>query len=165
MLTEIDSKVLDFKTLFDPFMFYSFFRSALEEGLCMLQTEISGKFVKYILLVLAISFFVTSAVRISLPSVFCILDNLLIQVYYRSGRDPAPLIGLSVWAGITNFNCISAYTVRNTIIVQFITPLFLNFADPPLWMGKIGQDQNGLHGLHDENLINVGPTFFKFIFK
>ena len=42
---------------------------------------------KYILLVLAILFFVTSAVRISLPSVFCILDILLIQVYKRSGTN------------------------------------------------------------------------------
>ena len=54
---------------------------------------------KYILLVLAILFFliyyfVTSAARISLPSVFCILDNLLIKVYKRY---PAPLIGLSLW--------------------------------------------------------------------
>ena len=38
----------------------------------------------YILLVLAILFFVSSAARISLPSVFCILDILLIQVYKRS---------------------------------------------------------------------------------
>ena len=38
-----------------------------------------------VLVVLAILFFATSAVRISLPSVFCILDILLIQVYKRSG--------------------------------------------------------------------------------
>ena len=50
----------------------------------MLQTEISDTFVKiYILVVLDILFFVTFAVRISLPSIFCILNNLLIQVYKR----------------------------------------------------------------------------------
>ena len=48
-------------------------------------SKIWANFFKYILLVLAILFFVTSAVRISLPSVFCIWDILLIQVYKRSG--------------------------------------------------------------------------------
>ena len=37
------------------------------------------------LVVLAILFFATSAIRISLPSTFCILNNLLIQLYKRSG--------------------------------------------------------------------------------
>ena len=68
----------------DPFMFYTFFRSAPEEGLYC-KPKYRANLFKYILLVLAILFFVTSAVRISLPSVFCILDIVLIQVYKRSG--------------------------------------------------------------------------------
>ena len=68
----------------DAFMFYTFFRSAPEEGLYC-KPKYRANLFKYILLVLAILFFVTSAVRISLPSVFCILDILLIQVYKRSG--------------------------------------------------------------------------------
>ena len=49
------------------------------------QSGCRSSYITYILLILAILFFVTSAVRISLPSVFCILDNLLMQVYKRSG--------------------------------------------------------------------------------
>ena len=59
-------------------------RSAPEEGLYC-KPKYRANLFKYILLVLAILFFVSSAVRISLPSVFCILDILLIQVYKRSG--------------------------------------------------------------------------------
>ena len=73
-------------------------------------TELEGLFCKpkyrenlfkYILLVLAILFFVTFAVRICLPSVFCILDNLLIQVYKRSGNHSSVCR-----CGIANFNSI-----------------------------------------------------------
>ena len=56
-------------------MFYTFFRSAPEEGLCC-KPKYRANLFKYILLVLPILFFVTSAVRISLPSVFCILDQI-----------------------------------------------------------------------------------------
>ena len=66
------------------FMFYTFFRSAPEEGFYC-KPKYQANLFKYILLVLAIIFFVTSAVRISLPSIFCILAILLIQVYKRSG--------------------------------------------------------------------------------
>ena len=59
-------------------------RSAPEEGLYC-KPKYRAHLFKYILLVLAILFFVSSAVRISLPSVFCILDILLIQVYKRFG--------------------------------------------------------------------------------
>ena len=52
-------------------MFYTFFHSAPEEGLYC-KPKYRENLFKYILLVLAILFFVTSPVRISLPSVFCI---------------------------------------------------------------------------------------------
>ena len=51
-------------------MFYTIFRSAPEEGLYC-KPKYRANLFQYILLVLAILFFVTSAVRISLPSVFC----------------------------------------------------------------------------------------------
>ena len=55
-----------------------------KEGLCC-KPKYRANLFKYILVVLAILSFVTSAIRISLPSVFCILDILLMQVYKRSG--------------------------------------------------------------------------------
>ena len=62
----------------------TFFRSAPEEGACC-KPKYRANLFKYILVVLAILSFITFTVRISLPSVFCILNNLLIQVYKRSG--------------------------------------------------------------------------------
>ena len=80
------SLILNFKPLFVTILLCCtlFFRSALEEGLYC-KPKYRANLFKYILHVLAILFFFTSAVRISLPSVFCILDILLIQVYKRSG--------------------------------------------------------------------------------
>ena len=60
------------------------------DGRLILTAEVTkNKMFKYILLVLAILFFVPSAVRISMPSVFCILDILLIQAFQgRVVRKP-----------------------------------------------------------------------------
>ena len=86
MLTFIFKKCTDRLIIlyFKSFYVLHFLRSATVESLCC-KPKYRENLFKYILLVLAILFFVTCDVRISLPSVFCILDNLLIQVYKRSG--------------------------------------------------------------------------------